>query len=162
MGKFFRMSMRFGKSSPEDFSLVPLDSQTAMDPDDRTLWVKASLYDFGWGKENGFWKAPLPDFDTLVELALSSPDWEDRYGAAAILLDRFPEALLARCEQLLPTRPGDFQKLAELLNLKSPVNRSPVAGKTLEQIQADHQKWIALAKAAEEPERLFPPERRTP
>lgn len=156
------MSMRFGKNRPEDFGLLPLDSQTAIAPDDRTLWVKASLYDFGWGKENGFCKAPLPDFDTLVELALSSPDWEDRYGAAAILLDRFPEALLERREQLLSTRPGDFQKLAELLDLKSPVNRSPVEGKNLAQIQADHQKWVALAKAAGKPERLFPPERRKP
>lgn len=148
MGRFFRMSVHFQKSSPADFSLMPRDSMTAMDPDDRTLWVKAALYDFGWGKENGFYKAPLPDFDTLVELALSSPDWEDRYGAAAILLDRFPEALLERCEQLLPTRPRDFQKLAELPDLKSPVNRSPVERKTLAQIQADYQKWIALAKAA--------------
>lgn len=142
--------------------MVPLDSQTAMDPDDRTLWAKASLYDFGWGKENGFYKLPLPDFDTLMELALYSTDKADMYGAAAILLDRFPDNLWERCWQLMHNRPKEFQKLAELLDLKSPVNRSPVEGKTLEQIEVDYQKWIALGKAAAEMEGLSPTERSTP
>ena len=34
------------------------------------LYVKASLYDFGWGKENGFYKDPLPDFNSLLEIVL--------------------------------------------------------------------------------------------
>ena len=37
---------------------------------DHTLWGKCKLYDFGWGKENGFYKEPLPGFDTLLEAGL--------------------------------------------------------------------------------------------
>ena len=61
--KLFMMSMRFNKESPEDFGLIPSeDSDIYVKPSDNSLWKKRNLYDFGWGKENGFYKLPLPNF----------------------------------------------------------------------------------------------------
>ena len=72
MGKYFVMSMRFNKCNASDFGFVSKDSNTAINPKDNSTWIKAALFDFGWGKENGFYKAPLPSFEFLFELALHS------------------------------------------------------------------------------------------
>ena len=101
MGNFFVMSMRFNKSSASDFGLISKDEKNAINPNDNSVWIKASLYDFGWGKENGFYKAPLPDFDSLFEIALYSKNSEDMYGAAAIILEKHPNNLLSKCEMFM-------------------------------------------------------------
>ena len=114
MGKYFVMSVRFNKCSALDFGLIPKDSGTAIDPNDNSIWVKTELYDFGWGKENGFYKAPLPDFDTLLELVLHSEDRDDMYGAAAIILEKYADELLYRCEAMMndPLRKKEFRRSA--------------------------------------------------
>ena len=83
MGKYFVMSMRFNKRSASDFGLVPVDLNMAVNPEDNSVWKRATLYDFGWGKENGFYKYPLLEFEDLFELVLCATDREDVYGAAA-------------------------------------------------------------------------------
>lgn len=104
MGNYFVMSMRFNKCSASDFGFISNGTNTAMNPNDNSIWIKVALYDFGWGKENGFYKAPLPSFDTLFELALYSTDRDDMYGAAAIILENFADELLCRCEMLVNDR----------------------------------------------------------
>ena len=106
MGKYFVMSKRFNKCNASDFGLVTEGTDVAIDPKDGSVWIKAALYDFGWGKENGFYKSPQPDFDTLIELALHSTDEEDKYGAASILLDKYGDELLRQCENLM----NDYSK----------------------------------------------------
>ena len=61
------------------------------------------MYDFGWGKENGFYKSPLPNFDILLELALNSKSRDDMYGAAAMFLENYADELLCQCETLIMT-----------------------------------------------------------
>lgn len=56
MGEHFVMSTRFDKCEASDFGLEQLDAKRATNPKDHTLWGKCKLYDFGWGKENGFYK----------------------------------------------------------------------------------------------------------
>ena len=68
MGTYFLMSRRFNKRQPEDF---------------------------GWGKETGFYRIPLLDFQGLVNLILQSKSEEDKYGAASVILDDYCDELAA-------------------------------------------------------------------
>lgn len=151
MGDYFVMSMRFDKCNASDFGFVSNNSNTAINPKDNSIWIKAALYDFGWGKENGFYKIPLPDFDTLFKLALYGANKEDMYGAAAVILERFADELLCQCEIFMNDRSKkkDFKKLVELFKLKLPINRCPVAQKTYDQIQNDYSRWRKVSEIAE-------------
>ena len=150
MGKYFVMSMRFNKSNASDFGFISNDTDTAINPSDSSVWIKVSLYDFGWGKENGFYKAPLPNFDTLFELVLHSTDRDDMYGAAAVILEKFADELLYQCEMLMNDRyrKKEFKKLVELFNLKLPINRCSVSQKKYDQIQNDYIRWKKVADMA--------------
>lgn len=150
MGKYFAMSMRFNKCNASDFGLVFKDKDTAINPKDNSIWIKSELYDFGWGKENGFYKAPLPKFDFLFELAMYSTDIEDVYGAVAVILKNFPDDLLCKCEMFMNDcfRKKDFEKMVELFDLKESKNRSTVSGKTYEQIQGDYKRWNTVSENA--------------
>jgi hypothetical protein len=151
MGNHFVMSKKLNKCAPADFGLISKDDDTAINPSDNSIWIKTVLYDFGWGKENGFYKAPLPDFDTLFKLALYSTNTDDMYGAAAVILDNFADELLCKCEELLmmePCRKEEFQRLTELFKLKLPINRCSVVHKSYELIQSDYLRWKKIADIA--------------
>lgn len=150
MGRYFVMSMRFNRRTAADFGLVPIDANTARNPSDNSIWIAAKLFDYGWGKENGFYRSPLPTCDALFDLALHSRDEEDMHGAAAMILERFPCELLRRCEALLKeqSRAREFQKLAGLFDLKTPTNRCPTANKPYEQIRSDSIRWKRIAEQA--------------
>lgn len=150
MGNYFVMSMRLNKCNASDFGFISNSTSTAIDPKDNSIWIKAALYDFGWGKENGFYKAPLPNFDTLFELALYSTNNDDMYGAAAIILEKFADELLCQCEILVNDRfrKKEFKKLVELFKLKLPINRCSGVQKTYEQIQNDYARWKKISEIA--------------
>ena len=82
------MSIRFNKQSPRDFGLTFKDGEFICEQDG-TQWASRQLYDFGWGKENGFYKIPLGNFEQLLEL-LQGKDEEDAYGAAAVIMEDYP------------------------------------------------------------------------
>lgn len=150
LGDYFVMSMKFDKCDASDFGLVSNNSNTAIDPKDNSIWIKASLYDFGWGKENGFYKTPLPSFDILFELALHSTNKDDRYGAAAVILEKFPDELLSKCELFMNdcSREKEFKKLVELFDLRLPINRCFVVQKTYSQIENDCARWRKVSETA--------------
>ena len=150
MGNYFVMSMRFNKCNASDFGLILKDTNTAINPNDNSTWTKAYLYDFGWGKENGFYKEPLPCFDSLFEIALYSTNSEDMYGAAAIILEKFPDELLYKCEIFMNDRlrKNEFKKMVDLFNLKSSMNKCSVSGKTCAQIQSDYTRWRRVSEVA--------------
>lgn len=150
MGNYFVMSMRFNKCNASDFGLISNGMNTAINPNDNSTWIKTALYDFGWGKENGFYKTPLPSFDTLFELALYSTNREDMYGAAAIILEKFADELLCQCEIVANDclQAKEFKKLVELFKLWLPENRCSVVQKTYEQIQDDYARWKKISEIA--------------
>lgn len=80
------------------------------------------------------------DFDTLLELVLHSEDRDDMYGAAAIILEKYADELLYRCEAMMndPLRKKEFRRSAEVFRLEEPLNRCSVAQKTSEQIKSNH------------------------
>lgn len=150
MGHFFVMSMRFNKSTAADFGFLSNDLYTAINPNDGSIWTKCTLYDFGWGKENGFYKTPLPSFEYLFDLALYSQDREDMYGAASIIVEKYADELLCQCETLMndPTQKNEFKKLSKLFQLDMAVNRCSVLKKTYTQIQNDFLRWKNVSIAA--------------
>ena len=150
MGNYFVMSVRFNKCDASDFGFTLIDADTAINPKDHTIWRKSALYDFGWGKENGFYKEPLPGFDALFELTLYSTNREDMYGAAAVILEKYADELLRKCEIFMndPFRKKEFKKMVELFNLERSMNRCSVFGKTYGQIQNDHSRWKRVSEMA--------------
>lgn len=90
--KYFLMSCRFDKQSPNDFGLK-YENGIFYSKKDNSIWNICNLYDFGVGRENGFYKEPLPKFENLIEILLKSDDKEDRYGAAAIIIYNFIDDL---------------------------------------------------------------------
>ena len=153
MGDYFVMSIRFNKCNATDFGFIANSMNTAINPKDGSLWIKPNLYDFGWGKENGFYRVPLPGFSVLFELVLYSKNKEDMYGAAAVINENFPDELLFQCELFMndSCRKKEFVRLVELFNLKLPINRCHTSQKSYEQIQKDYVRW---KKVAEESQRI--------
>lgn len=147
--KLFMMSMRFNKESPEDFGLIPSeDTDIYIMPSDKSLWKKCNLYDFGWGKENGYYKLPLPQFDDLVNIIINSECKDNKYGAAAIILDDFNDDLLLKCQEIFKDgksakKYGDFFKI---LQLDIPINRSSTLGKSYKEISEDFEKWKDISE----------------
>ena len=150
MGHFFVMSTRFNKCDASDFGLLPLAEDMAISPNDGSIWAKTELYNFGWGDENGYYRYPMPSFEKLFHLVLNSADEEDIYGAASVILKRYPDELLKQCEAIAENRgrSDDFGKLVKVFRLDSPVNRSPVLRKTYAQIQQDSRRWREIADLA--------------
>ena len=150
MGKCFMMSKRFNKCNPSDFGLVEVDSQTAINPQDQSVWIKVNLYDFGWGKENGFYRYPFLCFDELLNLVLYALNDDDVYGAGAVILDSFGDELLYQCEKTAvdPTKKNDFKRMIEVFHLDNPINRSPTIHKSYKQVQEDYARWKRLAEIA--------------
>lgn len=150
VGKYFVMSMRFNKCSASDFGLVPCGKDRAIDPNDGSAWIKSSLYDFGWGKESGYYKSPLPEFPELVELVLHSANEEDVFGAAATVLEKYPDQLLEQCEMLMDNQgqKDNFNKMARIFKLNFAVNRSSTANKSCDQIKNDYERWRKVSEAA--------------
>ena len=90
--KYFLMSIRFNKQSPSDFGLE-YDNGKFVSLKDGSEWAQCQLYDYGWGKENGYYKKPLGSFDELIKIVLDVIDDEDSYGAASIIEDMYPNEL---------------------------------------------------------------------
>jgi hypothetical protein len=151
--QYFLMSFRFDKTNPEDFGLVPLSEQEDLfiRTRDGSIWRKQELYDLGWGKEYGFIGQPELDFEGLLYLLLNSRIEENQYGAASELLDRYPDELLEKVEQILDKNNIDSldQKQKKgflILKLETPLNRSATIGKSFEQINQDFERWKAVSE----------------
>lgn len=148
MAKYFLMSKRFNKKTAEDFGLIRIDNQLARLPNDGSLWEKTILYDFGWGEENGYYKIPLPSFEHLMNIILSSDDEEDVFGSAAIVLKNEPEKLLIWLENNLFDKKyrNSYQMLVKLFRLDNPLNRSSTIGKDIAEVNSDYLRWKSIAE----------------
>lgn len=147
MGYFFRMSNRFNKRKPCDFGLVELQEEGyAIDPEDGSVWHRCSLYDFGWGAENGFYRTPIPEYCELLKIVLESDEYDDVFGAAAIILEDYPDELLVSCEEIFTSANCEKKKrkLAEVFQLRHGINHSRILGKTYQDIVDDANRWSAI------------------
>ncbi len=147
MGKYFKMSRHFDKQTPEEFGLVYFDKHSAIDPKDSSIWLSKSMFDYGWGKENGYVKTPIPDFEALYKIMLNGTNDEDIYGAASVLLELYPEELLVKCEEMTdnPALEDDLLRVDHIIELSTPVNRCSTIGKTITELYSDYQRWRKIA-----------------
>ena len=150
MGQYFLMSRRLNKTTAKDFGLCPQSETRAVCESDGSVWQKAELYDFGWGKECGYIKLPMPDEKLLFDIVLHSTSEEDVYGAAALITEAYSDALLVLCEDVLQKKTDAcaVKRLIDVFRLEIPINRSKTIGKDLSQIQSDFERWKAVAERA--------------
>lgn len=142
MGKHFVLSFRYNKKSAADFGLIERDTYNAIDPRDESNWIRFSSYDFGWGNENGYYKEPLPELATLFDLVLYSSDDEDVYGAASIILQKYPDELLNKCEYLFANSTKQvLKRITKVFRLDVLVNRCNVLNKSYDEINSDFNRW---------------------
>ena len=148
MGNYFLLSMRFNKRTPEDFGLVSSEnSDIFIRQNDNSQWKSRPLYDYGWGKENGYFKIPMPNFAELVNIILESKSDDDKYGSAAVILDDYCEELLDKCFEIFES--GDnlknYSEFFKILQLQTPVNRSSTMGKEYSCVSEDYERWKMIA-----------------
>ena len=151
MGNYFLMSTRFNKQKASDFGLIETEEpDLAINPADNSIWKKCALYDYGWGKENGYCKTPILAYDELLELVLWSRYEDDVYGAAAIILAEYPNELLETCESMSSCQnsTSEFNKMASVFRLHLGMNYSPITGKTFKEIEKDACRWKVISTAA--------------
>lgn len=144
--KYFLMSFRFNKTTPEAFGLIPSDNNDKiyLDSKDNSRWIKMGLYDFGWGSETGFVRLPKLGFNGLWYLLTNSTVEENRYGAAALILSEHSAELLAYLTELFNSGElinDSLRRALEILKLEEPINRSRIVGKKPHEIEADFQRW---------------------
>ena len=147
LGEQFRMGRRMYPSEPELFRLAYDHTVDIFrDMDDGSYWQSSLLFDFGWGKEPGYYKLFLPSISGLVELLLTAKAEDDYYGAASVLLDEFAEEALPLLEAALQDSeryPRAAQRM-KAVGLGLVVNRSEVKGKSAQHIQMDFERWQAI------------------
>ncbi len=149
MGNYFLMSFRFNKQKYADFGLVQTNKPEIFKRDsDCSLWKFRPLYNFGWGKENGYCKIPIPGFNKLVDIILYSKNKDDKYGAAAVILDDFSDVLLDKCFEILNNEKNlkKYSNFFEILQLQDSLNRSSIIGKSYSRIADDFNRWEIVAK----------------
>jgi len=149
--RYFFMSFRFNKSTPEDFGLKKnAENGFYVYPKDNSLWVQRNLYDFGWGNEDGFVRLTECDFEQLWKLIIDSSIQENRYGSASEILRQYADQLLSKIYPIIsdPKYNYDYSlnDALKILGLDSPYNRSSILGKSEEQINDDYNKWLYISK----------------
>ena len=151
MGEYFKISNRFNKSSPSDFGLIACSNDAcAIDPKDGSVWHSCASYDFGWGCENGFYRMPIPAFPALFRIVLECDDQEDVFGAAAVILELYPNELLEKLECVFSSTNSNEakKKLVKVFRLNNGINRNHTQGKHYSEIVADATRWNMIANAA--------------
>ena len=147
--KYFLMSTRFNKQSPQDFGLMSVNGKFIR-ADDRTEWISCQLFDLGWGEENGFYKVPLGSFEELMRLVLCDDDLEDSYGAAAMILKQYTVELKAYLLDITEQKAKfkdrkKLRKLNQLFNLQSGSNLTCQVGMPFGEMAKEHNDWKQIA-----------------
>ena len=145
--KYFLMSFKFNRTKPEEFGLTQskYDNDIFINQSDNTQWMKKELYDFGWGNEYGFVRLPELGFLELWNILENSHIEENKYGAAYLLENEYPEDLLEYVLGIL-SKPNNqinesTKEIFKLLKLNSIINRSRMVGKSFVEINEDYEKW---------------------
>ena len=139
------MSRHFNKNRPEDFGLIEKNG-TVISPKDESIWISKELYDFGWGKENGYYKTPLPSFSELISIILEDNDEDDIYGSAAIILELYPKEFLLYLESIKILTKNIKDKFNKVFFLYKPINRTFNVQMSLEEIGIENNRWINISK----------------
>lgn len=145
--KKFLMSTRFNKQKPSDFGLEYVEGKFIL-LKDGSEWVQCQLYDFGWGKENGFYKKPLGSFEELISLVIDFTDEEDAYGAASIIEDLYMNDLKQYLLDLMyhKVNKNIKKRLCSIFKLNYPINRTYKKEYSIKQNENEYQQWKLISK----------------
>lgn len=145
--KKFMMSTRFNKQTPSDFNLEYINGKY-ISLIDGSEWEACALYDFGWGKENGFYKKPLGTFTELIKIVLDLTDQEDSYGATSIIEDYYSNELKSYLLTLINQQIDEETKerLSSIFKLYNPINRTFNKDYSLEENKKEYQQWVEISK----------------
>lgn len=145
--KYFLMSTRFNKQSPSDFGLK-YENGKFVSLSDGSEWIPCQLYDYGWGKENGFYKKPLGSFDELIKLIIEFNDEEDFYGAASIIEDMYPNELKQYLLDLMKQHPSRTIKsrLCRAFKLMYCTNRTFSKAYSMKDNSIELQQWKIISE----------------
>lgn len=145
--KNFVMSFRFNKQKPEDFGLK-YEAGKFYSYIDRSEWILCELYDFGWGRENGYCKLPIPNFDELIDIIQTSNDEEDCFGAAAIIEQQYVDELKSFLIDSISKKEFTKQsinRLEKFLKLSNPINRTLKMNMSMDEVTTEHADWKKIA-----------------
>lgn len=124
--KYFIIELKSDKKLSEGFGLLPTDNADVFIlSSEKSLWKKRLLYDFGKGKENGYYRLPQLKYDDLVNLILRSNCFDNIYGAASIILEDYSDDLLNTCRTILNDKKDvkNYLKLFQVLQLIDSPNK---------------------------------------
>lgn len=144
--KYFMMSTRFDKKTYEDFNLNKINDKFY--DKNNSEWIPCKLYDFGWGNENGYYKVPLGDFETLINLVLSYDDDEDSYAASYIIETKYIHEFKSFVLDLIKKQ-GDLKtlrRLKMLFKLEISYNRTIENGLNLYDIENEYNDWKLISE----------------
>ena len=115
---------------------------------DGSQWVEKDMYFFSNEHIPGYGYMRLPElnFQELWFLLMNSKISDNLYGAAGLILVKYPELLLEKVEKLLFSNKNveidrKTMKALIILKLEDPINRFKVIGKHLTEIKADYERW---------------------
>lgn len=145
--KKFMMSKKFNKISCSDFNLYEKNGKYYSKYDE-SEWTPCLLYDFGWGKENGFYRVPLGDFSELIGIVLSRSDEEDSYAAASIIIDNYASELKSFLLDTISTdsKNVDYGRLNLIFKLEVPLNRTLDDRMDLASIEKEYSDWKYISQ----------------
>lgn len=145
--KYFKMSTRFNKQKPEDFEMEYIYKKF-ISSEDGSEWIQCQLYDYGWGKENGFYKKPLGTFYDLMDIVIDTSDNEDSYGAASIIEDLYSDDLKFYLQNLMnqPVTKKLKTRLCKIFKLNSNINKTYKKDYSFEQNNNEHLQWKKIGE----------------
>jgi hypothetical protein len=133
----------------EDFGLIPIgNGERGRLLQDSSEWLPISLYNLGWGAENGYYRVPMLDFNRLFDLLIHTDDEDNLYGAASVLMDKYAEEVLNKVIEILNHEEdlSRYKKAFKALRLEQGMNHSVIVGKSVKEVEADHAKWRFVAE----------------
>lgn len=148
---YFMMSFKYDKTSPKEFGLQEMSDNINVSITDGSKWLKIDSHDFGWGSEIGFMRLPKLSFEELMSLLEHSPLDVNKYGAASVILSEHHQELFDYLQDKMTENSlkvtDSLREGLLTLGLDRVKNRTPIFGKSPDEIQDDFQKWKSITQA---------------
>ncbi|MFA5419213.1 MAG: hypothetical protein WC341_12225 [Bacteroidales bacterium] len=127
-----------------------MDDDTYWSKEDGSLWQKKEMIDLGWGKENGFCRLPILDYEHLKNNVLNfsfpkkSRIVEDEeynfYGSLSVLIYDYPDRFFEDIEELINS--GNFNKEENHFLLDTVSREYLVPEEILERLANKHLRYL--------------------
>ena len=128
---YFIQTIRFVPIDYKKYGFKAIDDNTIILEKDGSIWKSSKLYDLGWGKENGFYRTPMPSKEELFLMVFPNEvnkNFEERFnywGSMAIILEKYCDFLLEEITKKIIINKKFIEKYKDaLLYINSELNVS--------------------------------------